>query len=65
MFCDVCECDLRDETGRAVVAVQVRLLGANPARKEVERLFGKNEFNICHVCRLKSLGIKTISERNA
>lgn len=60
MFCDVCKQDLRDENGHLVVGMQISLLGANPARKRVEELFGKNKFNICHVCLLKSLGVKKL-----
>jgi len=56
--CDVCGYDLKDEDGYAIVGVQVDLLGANPARKRVEEVFGKNQFSICHVCQLKSLGVK-------
>lgn len=58
MNCDVCKRNLSDEGGKAVVAVQVSLLGANPMRKEVEELYGKNKFNVCYICQLKSLGIK-------
>ncbi len=58
MNCDVCGSDLKDEDGRNVIGKKVLLLGAHPARKKVEEIFGKNEFCICHVCVLKSLGVK-------
>ena len=58
MNCDVCGENLKDENGKAVAGVTIRLLGANPARKKVEDIFGKNIFRICHVCQLKSLGVK-------
>ncbi len=58
MNCDVCGQDLRDENGYNIVGVQVSLLGANPVSKKVEEIFGKNKFSICHVCWLKSLGVK-------
>lgn len=67
MQCDVCKEDLRDENGVAVIGKEISLLGANPARKKVEELFGKNKFKICHVCVLKSLGVKKLptAKRNA
>lgn len=58
MKCDVCECDLQDERNRDVSGMQIDLLGAHPARKKVEEIFGKNRFRICHVCLLNSLGVK-------
>lgn len=60
MNCDVCGEDLRDEDGVAVIGINISLLGANPARKRVEEIYGKNQFNICHCCRLKSLGVKKV-----
>jgi hypothetical protein len=59
MNCDVCGYNLTDDSGRANVAVEIKLLGASFERKRVEEVFGKNEFSICYVCRLKSLGVKT------
>lgn len=59
MYCDACGQDLRID-GHIIVGTQVSLLGANPARKKVEELFGKNQFNICYACLLKSLGVKKI-----
>lgn len=59
MDCDVCGQDLRGEEG-IVIGKKVYLLGANPARKRVEEVFGKNKFNICYVCLLKSLGVKEV-----
>jgi len=64
MNCDVCGCNLKDERGYNVAALKISLLGANPARKKVESLFGKNQFRICYVCRLKSLGIKEIKHED-
>lgn len=58
MKCDICGFDLRDETGYTVTAVEVALLGAVPERERVEKMFGKFKFKICHVCYLKSLGIR-------
>jgi hypothetical protein len=49
---------MKDDDGCTVVALNVSLLGANPERRRVEKIFGKNKFNICYVCQLKSLGIK-------
>lgn len=63
MNCDVCGENLKDESGKAVAGVVIKLLGANPARNKVEDIFGKNEFRICYVCWLKSLGVKP--KRNA
>lgn len=56
--CDVCGFDLTDDTGYATKAKEIKLLGATPERKRVIDIFGKNEFSICYVCYLKSLGIK-------
>ncbi|KKM88452.1 hypothetical protein LCGC14_1258700, partial [marine sediment metagenome] len=39
-------------------AIEVALLGPSPARERVEKIFGKFKFRICHLCYLKSLGIK-------
>ncbi|MCK5016959.1 MAG: hypothetical protein KAS32_07785 [Candidatus Peribacteraceae bacterium] len=58
MNCDVCGEDLRDENGSVWAGKQISLLGAHPARKRVEEVFGKNKFYICYVCVLKSLGVK-------
>ncbi len=63
MKCDVCNYDLTDDSGLAVPGVEVKLLGAHPERKRVEELFGKNQFIICNVCRLKSLGVKQIKHK--
>lgn len=59
MNCDVCGYSLKSEEG-IVIGMKVYLLGANPARKRVEKVFGKNKFDICYVCLLKSLGVKEI-----
>ena len=59
MNCDVCGYNLKDEYGLNVFAVEVKLLGAHSARERIEEIFGKNEFRICHVCYLKSLGVQT------
>lgn len=58
MNCDVCGENLNDERGKANAGIVIQLLGANPARKRVEEIFGKNRFRICYVCWLKSLGVK-------
>jgi len=58
MNCDVCGENLKDEGGKAAAAVVVQLLGAHPQKNRVEDIFGKNQFRICHVCWLKSLGVK-------
>jgi hypothetical protein len=58
VYCDVCGFDLRFDGKLTISGVQIDLLGANPARKRVEELFGKNQFKICYVCWLKSLGVK-------
>ncbi len=58
MDCDVCGCDLKGDSNRANAGITISVLGANPARAKVEELFGKNVFRICHVCQLKSLGVK-------
>ena len=58
MNCDVCNENLSDDMGKANAGVVINLLGANPAKKKVEDVFGKNIFRICHVCQLKSLGVK-------
>ena len=58
MNCDVCNYDLSDDRGKANAGVCVDVLGAHPAKKRVEEIFGKNVFRICHVCQLKSLGVK-------
>lgn len=55
--CAVCGYDLRED-GYAIHAIEVALLGANPAKQRVEEIFGKSKFRICHVCYLKSLGVK-------
>lgn len=56
--CDACGFDLTDDSGYGNVALSIKLLGAAFEKERVIEIFGKNEFNICHVCRLKSLGIK-------
>ncbi len=58
MNCDACGIDLRDENDGNIVGKEVSILGANPARKRVEEIYGKNKFYICYVCVLKSLGVK-------
>jgi hypothetical protein len=70
MNCDVCNENLKDESGKlkdesgkANAGVVINLLGANPAKKRVEEIFGKSQFRICHVCWLKSLGVKTKETR--
>ena len=65
MACDVCGQDLKGEERYETVGVQVSLLGANPMREKVEEIFGKNEFRICHVCWLKSLGVKPTAKGHA
>lgn len=61
MICDVCGTNLKEEDGKSIVAKQIGLYGAMAESKQgkrVKELFGKTEFVICHVCYLKSLGIK-------
>ena len=58
MNCDVCGESITDEDGNWP-GKSIALLGAHPARKKVEEIFGKNKFDICYVCILKSLGVKT------
>jgi hypothetical protein len=58
MNCDVCGEDLRNEDGKIWPGKSIALLGAHPARRKVEKAFGKNKFDICYVCVLKSLGVK-------
>lgn len=62
MNCDVCKTSLIDRDGYDIVGKKISLLGAHSAREEVEILFGKNVFNICHICLLKSLGVKPIKK---
>lgn len=61
MLCDVCKKPLPAEGKRYVAGFSVSLLGANPARKKIEEIFGKNIFHICHICLLSSLGVKKIN----
>lgn len=65
MNCDVCGENLNYEGEGNVVGKEIALLGANPARKKVEEIFGKNKFYICYVCVLKSLGVKKIKHVEA
>lgn len=58
MACDVCGQDMKGGERYDTVGVQVSLLGANVMRKKVEEIFGKNKFSICHICWLKSLGVR-------
>lgn len=58
MKCDACGKDLSNEDGENWPGKSIALLGAHPARKRVEEVFGKNKFDICYVCVLKSLGVK-------
>ncbi len=51
-----------DDAGYAIVAKEVALLGPSPARDRVEKIFGKFQFRLCHVCYLKSLGVKPLKE---
>ncbi len=55
--CDVCGCNLKDDGGFANAAIVIRLLG-HPEQERVKEVFGKTKFKICHVCQLKSLGVK-------
>lgn len=57
MNCDVCGYNLKDEGGFANAAVKIDLQGKRE-RERVEEIFGKFKFRICHVCQLKSLGVK-------
>lgn len=57
MNCDICGYDLKDEGGFANTGVKIDLQGKRE-RERVEDIFGKFKFRICHVCWLKSLGVK-------
>lgn len=63
MNCSACGFDLKDEDGYATPALEVNLLGATPARKRVEEIFGEHKFRFCHVCYLKRLGAKTKKQK--
>lgn len=57
MNCDVCGYNLKDEGGFANAGIKIDLQGKHE-RERVEKIFGKFKFRICHVCWLKSLGVK-------
>ena len=57
MNCDACGENMTDEDGNWP-GKSIALLGAHPAKERVEEVFGKNKFDICYVCVLKSLGVK-------
>lgn len=59
--CDVCGYDLKDEAGFANAGYKVDLQGKRERERVVE-IFGKYKFRICHVCLLKSLGVKPLSD---
>lgn len=61
-FCDVCNFDLTDDAGYATVGKTVQLSNSVPEKQRAIKAFGKNKFNICYVCYLKSLGLKEVKE---
>ncbi len=61
IVCDVCGYNVKDDGGFANAAVVLRLLG-HPEKERVKEIFGKIKFKICHVCYLKSLGIKPLKK---
>ena len=63
MKCDVCGFEMTtdiDGTDCTLIGVQQEYKGKHPVTERVKKLFGKTLFHICHVCWLKSLGVKPI-----
>jgi hypothetical protein len=58
VFCDVCSFDLTDDSGYATIGKVVQLSSSAPEKQRAINMFGKDKFNICYCCYLKSLGIK-------
>ncbi len=67
MKCDVCEFEMTTEidgTDCTIIGVQHEFHGNHPMTDRVKKLFGKTRFLICHVCWLKSLGVKPLEQKN-
>ena len=62
MNCDVCRHDLRDEDGYITAGLRISLIGYADTKEgqRAIKTFGKNKFDICYVCQLKSLGVKEL-----
>ncbi len=60
MYCTVCDVELTDTNGSSVIGISMNFCGDHIETKRAKRIFGKTEFNVCHICWLKSLGVKTI-----
>lgn len=55
-------CDVCGELLTCDTAVEVVVMKTFPIFERIEKLFGKAQFDVCYVCYLKSLGIRTKEE---
>ncbi len=67
MICDACGFDMTEEEDSAVetmIAVVVDYDNIDhPMIQRVKETFGKTKFAVCHVCWLKSLGVKPLEQK--
>lgn len=58
-YCDVCGINMT-ENECTVIGSSIKVQGDHKEIRRVKKAFGKTEFRICYVCRLRSLGVKEI-----
>lgn len=64
VYCDVCGISMTDKRLGGITDKGLGWSIKDDFHKEagrVQEIFGKTEFSVCHVCFLKSLGIKPLT----
>ena len=68
-ICEACGEEMKDrELGNLIglyLKITSRTIKEHPELVRVRKIFGRTEFNICYVCRLRALGIPTLEELEA
>ena len=57
--CDVCGKPMYDDEGRESIALHIAVYDHREANR-VKEVFGKQTFNVCFVCLLRTLGVKEL-----
>lgn len=56
--CDVCSRNMTNKKGETIIALRITVGDEAVEAEDVDRMFGKKDFNICGICFLKALKVK-------
>lgn len=68
-ICEACGKEMKDRELGNLIGFYLKVTSTtrkeHPELTRIKKIFGRTEFNICYVCRLRAFGIPTLEELEA